>query len=74
MNTQLQPRTDPMLSHAYPVCALSDLYCPWLRLPAHSANMPKFIRCHELVAQVLAAHPNLRPPAHQKQLKHIQLP
>jgi hypothetical protein len=74
MNPQLQPRTDPILLHAYPIFALSNFYCPWLRLPAHSANMPKLNGCHELSAQTLSAQANQDHTLRQKQLKHIQRP
>jgi len=74
MNHHLQPRTDPMLSHTYPVYALSGLYCLWLLLPAHPSNMPEPICFNELPVQPLAPHANPDHPTHQKQLNPIQCP
>jgi hypothetical protein len=61
MNPKSQPRTDSMPVHAYLVCALSDFYCSWLPLPARSDNVPKLMRGHKHVAQVLSAHPTPAP-------------
>lgn len=74
MNLQLQPRTDPVPRHAYPACARSDLYGSCLRLPAPFDILPKLLRCHQHVTQVLSAHTQLWPATHHKHLKPIQRP
>ncbi len=65
---------DPVRRHAYPACARSDLYCSCLRLSTRFDNVPKLIRRHKYVTQVLSTHPKLRPSAHHKRLRHIQRP
>jgi hypothetical protein len=74
MNHLLQPRIDPKCSQAYPFYALSGFYRLRHRLPAHSSNTPKYVCFNELTTQPLSPYANPRYPAHQKQLKHIQLP
>jgi hypothetical protein len=74
MNTQLQLRTDPMLTHAYPVCALSDFYCSEFPLTAPSHNLPKLLHCHQYSPQILSPHSNLPPSAHHNQPRPIQIP
>ena len=63
-----------MLRHAYPVCALSDFYCLWLRLPARPSNTPKYIYFNELAVPALSPYANQRHPARQKHPNHIQHP
>jgi hypothetical protein len=74
MNTQLQLRTDPMLTQAYPVCALSDFYFSGLRLTAPSHNLPKLLHRHQHSTQILSPHSNLPPTAHHNQPRPIQIP
>jgi hypothetical protein len=74
MNSQRQRRTDRMLRHVCRICAMVELYCSCLRLPAPSANAEKLICCHKHVAEELSAYRTLWPTGHQRQLKPIQLP
>jgi hypothetical protein len=63
-----------MLSHAYPVCAFGDFDYLKLCLLAHARITPKYIRFNQLLVQARSSHANLRLPALQKQLTHIQRP
>jgi hypothetical protein len=74
LNTQLQLRTDPMLAQAYPVYALSDFYCSWLRLTAPSHNVPTLLHRHQHAPQTRSPHSNLSPTAHHNQPRPIQIP
>jgi hypothetical protein len=74
MNPQLQPRTHPMLAHAYPVCAFSDFDSPRLRAPAHPSIAPKYIRYQKLPARTRSQHANSGLRALQNQLARIQPP
>jgi hypothetical protein len=74
MNPQLQPRTHPMLAHAYPVCAFSDFDSLRLRSPAHPTIAPKYIRCQELPARTRSPHANPGLRTLQNQLARIQRP
>jgi hypothetical protein len=74
MNPQLQPRTDPMLSHACPLRAFSDFNCPKLRLLAHAKITPKHIRCKQPALPTHSLHANQRFPVLQKQPTRIQRP
>jgi len=48
MNLQLQPRTDPVLPHPHPICALRDTHTllPWFR--SRSSDLAKPIGGHQL--------------------------
>jgi hypothetical protein len=74
MNLQLRSRTDPMLSHAYPVCARSDSNRPKLHLLAHAKITAKHIRCNQPAIPTHSPYPNQTIPPLHKQRTHIQRP
>jgi hypothetical protein len=74
MNPKSRPRTDSMPVHAYLVCALSDFYCLWHRLPARSSNTPKYICFNELAVPALSPRANPSHPARHKHPNRIQIP
>jgi len=74
MNLQLQPRTDPMLSHAYPACALSDSSHSSWALPVYGITTPNRIWLNELALRPLPHDASPTIPPLPKQLNHIQRP
>jgi hypothetical protein len=74
MNPQLQSRTDPMLVHAYPACAIADFERPKPHLPAHATITPKHVRCNEPALPTRSPHANSRLAALQNQHTRIQRP
>jgi len=74
MNLQLQPRTNPMLSHAYLACVLRGSSHPRRVLQVCVSSTPNQLWLEELTLRNNSPHASQRLLSLRKQLTHIQRP
>ena len=74
MNLQLKPRTDAMLPHPQPVCALRDTHTLDPRLSSQSGDLTILNSGHQLTSLERSAHHNNRSFPDRHQLNSIQRP
>jgi len=74
MNLQLKPRSDAMLPHPHPVCALRDMHTLDLRLSSRSGDPTTPNSGHQLPDLERSQRHNTRSPHGRHQLNPIQRP
>jgi hypothetical protein len=74
MNLQLRPRTDAMLPHPHPVCALRDTHTLDPRLSSRSSDLITPNSGHQLPGRERSERDNTRSFPGPHQLNPIQRP